>query len=58
MLEGTKVPRIDTLRTVLSALGCRLPIELLETANTSITVATEGSAVTSIETVDPNHNLD
>ena len=26
-LENTKAPRIDTLRTVLSALGCRLPIE-------------------------------
>ena len=58
VLENTKAPRIDTLRTVLSALGCRLPIEPLETASTPITVATDGSAVTSIETTDPNHNLD
>ena len=57
-LENTKTPRIDTLRTVLSALGCRLPIEPLETASTPITGATDGSAVTPIETVDPNHNLD
>ena len=57
-LENTKAPRIDTLRTVLRALGCHLPIEPLETANTPIKVATDGSAVTPIETVDPNHNLD
>ena len=58
VLEDTKEPRIDTLKTVLSALGCCIPIEPLETANTPITVATDGSAVTPIETVDSNHNLD
>ena len=58
VLENTKAPRIDTLKTVLSALGCCLPIEPLATANTPITVATDESAVTSIETADPNHNLD
>ena len=58
VLENTKTPRIDTLRTVLSALECCLPIESLETADTPITVATDGSAVASIETVDPHHNLD
>ena len=57
-LEDTKAPKIDTLRTVLSALGCCFPIEPLETASTPITGATDGSAVTSIETVDPHHNLD
>lgn len=57
-LENTKAPEIDTLRTVLNALGCRLPIGSLETASTPITVATDGSAVTSIEAADPNHNLD
>lgn len=57
-LDDPKTPNIDTLRTVLSALGCCLPIEALETASPSITVATDGSAVPSIETVDPNHNLD
>ena len=40
-LENTKAPKIDTLRTVLSALGCRLPIEPLETASTPITGATD-----------------
>jgi len=57
-LENTKAPEIDTLITVLSVLGCHLPIESSETASTPITVATDGSAVTSIETADPNHNLD
>lgn len=58
VLENTKAPKIDTLRIVLSALGCRLPIESLETASTPITGTTGGSAVPSIETVDPNHNPD
>ncbi len=35
-LDDTKVPDIDTLRTILSALGCCLPIEALETVNTNI----------------------
>ena len=56
-LENTKVPRIDTLRTVLSAFGCCLPIESLETIPARIAVPNEGSAVAS-ESVDPNHNLD
>ena len=58
VLEGTKAPKTDTLRTVLIALGCHPSIASLEPANTPITVATDGSAVTPIETVDPNHNLD
>ena len=57
-LENTKASRIDTLRTVLRALGCRLPIEPLETASPPIAASTDGSAVPSIETVDPNHNPD
>ena len=58
VLENTKAPRIDTLRTVLSALGCRLPIEPLETASTPITSTTDGSAVTPMKAVDRNPNLD
>ena len=58
VLDSTKAPRIDTLRTLLSALGCCLPIVSLETVNTPIAVATDVSAVAPIETVDPNHNLD
>ena len=57
VLDSTKAPRIDTLRTVLSALGCRLSIVSLETVNTPIAVVPDGSTA-SIEAVDPNHNLD
>ena len=57
VLDSTKAPNIDTLRTVLNALGCRPPIGILETVNTSIAVATDGSAVAP-EAVDPNRNLD
>ena len=57
VLDSTKAPNIDTLRTVLNTLGCRLPIGILETIDTSIAVATDGSAAAP-ETVDPNRNLD
>ena len=55
VLDSTQVPNIETLRTVLSAFGCCLPIGALETVNTPIAVPTDGPAV-SIETVDSNHN--
>ena len=57
VLDDTKTANIDTLRTILSAFGCRLPIGALETVNTPIAVATEGSAVAP-EAVAPKHNLD
>jgi DNA-binding phage protein len=57
VLASTEAPQIDKLRAVLSTLGCCLPIGSLETANTPITVATEGSAVAP-EAVAPKHNLD
>ena len=57
VLDDTKTPNVDTLRTILSAFGCRLPIGALETVNTPIAVATEGSAVAP-EAVAPKHNLD
>lgn len=55
-LDSTKTPKIDTLRTVLSAFGCHPSLAALETV--PITVATDGSANTPIDTVNPNHNLD
>ncbi|MCY4570641.1 MAG: hypothetical protein OXD49_20320 [Candidatus Poribacteria bacterium] len=58
VLDRTKAPKTDTLSTVLSALGCCLPIESLETANTSVAVATDGSTVAPIDVVDRDHNLD
>ena len=57
VLDDTKTPDINTLKTVLSAFGCCLPTGALETVNTSIAVATEGSAVAP-EAVTPKHNLD
>ena len=57
VLDSTKAPNIDTLRTVLSALGCSLPIGSLETVNARIAIATEGSAVVP-EAVASKHNLD
>ena len=57
VLDDTKAPDTDTLRTVLSTLGCCLPIGALEPVNTPIAVASEGSAVAP-ETVAPKHNLD
>ena len=52
VLDSTKAPNIDTLRTVLSALGCHPSLTALETVN--IPVATDGSA----DALDSNHNLD
>lgn len=57
VLDSTKVPNIDTLRTVLNAFGCYLPIGCLETVNTRIVATTEGSAVAP-EAVASKHNLD
>lgn len=50
LLDSTKAPKTDTLRTVLNALGCRLQIEALETVNTPIGVTPETGA--------SSHNLD
>ena len=58
VLDSTKAPKTDTLRTVLIALGCHPSITSLEPVNTPIAVATDGSAVTPVDAVDPNHNLD
>ena len=41
VLESTKAPKIDTLRTVLSALGCCLSIAPLEIVNTNVERTTE-----------------
>ena len=58
VLDSTKTPKIDTLRTVLSALGCHPSLTSLETVNTPIAGATDGSADSPIDAVNPNHNLD
>ena len=58
MLDDTKAPNIDTLRTVLIALGCHPSLTSLETVNTPVAVATDGSTVTPMKAADRNPNLD
>ena len=58
VLDDTKAPKIDTLSTILSALGCHPSITPLETVNTPVAVATDGSTVTPMKAVDRNPNLD
>lgn len=58
VLDSTKTPNIDILRTVLIALGCHPSITSLETVNTPVAVITDGSTVTPTDTVDSDHNLD
>ena len=58
VLDRTKAPQIDTLSTVLSALGCHPSITSLETVNTPVAVATDGSTVTPMKAADRNPNLD
>ncbi len=41
VLDSSKAPRIDALRTVLSTLGCCLSISALETENTNIECTAE-----------------
>ncbi len=58
VLDRTKAPKIDTLKTVLSALGCQPSIPSLETVNTPVAVATDGSTVTPMKAANRNPNLD
>ena len=53
-LDNTKTPRINTLRTILSALGCCPPLAALENVNTPIDIAAEESGAARIETANPN----
>ncbi len=57
LVDDTKTPDFDTLRTVLSALGCCLPSGILDTVNPPITVATDGTTVAPEAGV-PKHNID
>ena len=46
VLDNTKAPNIDTLRIVLSALGCSLSRKSLDTVNTQNDVAVQKVVVT------------
>ena len=49
VLTSTEAPRIDTLRTILTALGCSLSITSLETVDTHIEIAADAPIGTAIQ---------
>ena len=54
VLSSKKAPRLDTLNTILQALGCRLSIERLKDSSASLHHADENYPVTPREDADPN----
>ena len=58
VLSSEEAPRTDTLRTVLSALGCCLSIDSLEAGNTDIEGASEKPILPQQRTVNPNLELE
>ncbi len=52
VLTSTEAPRIDTLRTILNALGCCLSITPLENVETHINVVDDAPIETSIQPID------
>ncbi len=58
VLDSTKTPKIDTLRTVLNALGCQLSIAPLSTTNLHLEGTTEDSSVASLKLATSNPKLD
>ncbi|MDE0423740.1 MAG: hypothetical protein OXI24_04415 [Candidatus Poribacteria bacterium] len=44
-LSSEKAPRIDTLRTILTALGCRLSVEPLEEVGSAFEIKGENHSV-------------
>ena len=57
VLSGEDAPRIDTLATILTALGCRLAIEPLPTENPRAEMGDAEAPVTPIERTEPNIEL-
>lgn len=57
VLDRTKTPKIDTLRTILNALGCQL-FASLSTTNLHLEDTTEDSSVASLELATSNSKLD
>ena len=58
VLDSTKTPKIDTLSTVLNALGCQLSIAPLSTTSLHREDTTEESSVASLELATSNPKLD
>jgi DNA-binding phage protein len=54
VLSSEEAPRLDTLNTILQALGCRLSIQPLKDMSSSLHHADENYPVTPRENADPN----
>ena len=54
VLSSEKAPRLDTLNTILQALGCRLSIQPLKDASSGLHYADESYPVAPRESTDPN----
>ncbi len=52
VLTSTEAPRIDTLRTILNALGCCLSIVPLDDVDTQIDIAADASIGTANQQID------
>ncbi len=57
VLSSEDTPRIDTLATILTALGCRLSIKPLPTENSRAEMGDAEAPVTPIERTEPNIEL-
>ena len=49
VLSNREVPQLDTLQTILTALGCRLSIEALADVNPNLEQASEAAAIVPLE---------
>ena len=58
VLDSTKTPKVDTLRTVLNALGCQLSIAPLSTINLHLEDTTEDSSGAALKLATSNPKLD
>ena len=58
VLDSTKTPKVETLSTVLNALGCQLSIAPLSTTSLHREDTTEESSVASLELATSNPKLD
>jgi len=54
VLSSEEAPRLDTLNTILQALGCRLSIQPLKDATSGLHYADENYPVAPRESTDPN----
>ena len=56
VLSNGETPRLDTLSTILTTLGCRLSIEPLEAASPNVELAPEAAVVAPLASDVPNES--